>query len=197
MGETADDGGAVAAGGGFDSGGDEEILLHVVFEGLPGDSLENGGEQLEVGDGPVPLGSGFVGPLPVGEEGDDLVEGFGLAVGGFEGVAEVVIVDDAGGVAEELADGDVMALKREVGEKLGDVVVEGELAAFDLLHDGDSGEREHGADDVIDGIGWCGRFKTEVGEAIAFFEEDFVASRDEDRGADDVVLRDDSFGDGV
>ena len=62
-----------------------------------------------------------------------------MAVGGFERVAEVVVVADAGGVAEKLADGDVMALEREVGEILCDVVVESQFSAFDLLHDGDAG----------------------------------------------------------
>jgi hypothetical protein len=91
-----------------------------------------------------------------------------LAVSGFERVAEVVIVSDAGGVTEELANGDVMALKGKFREIFGDVVVEGELAAFDLLHDGHSGEREHGTDDVIDGVGLGGCFEAEVGDSVAF-----------------------------
>jgi len=94
-----------------------------------------------------------------------------------------VVVHDAGGVAEELADGDVMSLSGKLGEILRDVVVEGELAAFDLLHDSDSGEREHRADDVIDGVCFRGCFESYVGYTVTLEQEDVIAFGDQYRGS--------------
>jgi hypothetical protein len=150
---------------------------------LAGDALENLSEELKIGDRPVPLGSRFVDPLAVGEECDDFIHGFGLAVGGFERVAAVVVVDDAGGVADELADGDVMSLSGKLREILRDVVVKGELSAFDLLHDSDSGKREHWADNVIDRVWLRGCCEPYVGHTITLEEEDMIASCNQHRGS--------------
>jgi len=94
-----------------------------------------------------------------------------------------MVVDDTGGVADELADGDVMSLSGKLGEILRDVVVEGELAAFDLLHDSDSGEREHRADDMIDGVWFRGGFESYVGYTVTLEQEDVIAFGNQDRGS--------------
>jgi hypothetical protein len=120
-----------------------------------------------------------------------------LSISGFERVAEVMIVKDAGGVAEELADGDVMPLSGKVGEILPNVVVEGELAAFDLLHNSYSGEREHRADDVIDGVRVRGCLESYVGYTVTFEQEDLIAFGDQHRGSYYLCLCDSLSGNGV
>jgi hypothetical protein len=108
-----------------------------------------------------------------------------------------MIVKNAGGVAEELADGDVMPLSGKLGEILRNVVVEGELAAFDLLHDSDSGEREHRADDVIDGVRFRGCFESYVGHTVTPEQEDVIAFGDQHRGSYYLCLCDNLSGNGV
>src|ERR1700679_3335731 len=180
--EPVNDRGVVARRRRSGAGGSEEVLLHVFGVGLARDAFENFREELKVGDRPVPLCPRFVDPLAIGEECDDFIHGFGLAVAGFQWVAAVVVVDDAGGVADEFANGDVMSLRWKLGEILRDVVVKRELAAFDLLHDSDSGERKHRADDVIDGVRPRGRFESNVGYTITLEKEDTIASCNQHRG---------------
>ena len=108
-----------------------------------------------------------------------------------------MIVDDAGGVGQQLSNGDVMALLRKLGNILSDVVVEREFAAFHLLHDGDSGKRQHRADDVVDGVRLAGNFEAKVREAVPLVQQDAVAPRDQHRGADHLLLGNDALCDRI
>ena len=195
--EAVNDGSVVAHRRRRGAGGNEQVLLHVVGVGFAGHAFDNLVEELDVGDGPVPQGPGLVHPLTDGEQGDDFVHRPGLAGGRFERVAAIVVVDDAGGIGDQLADGDLMSLSGKLGEILRDVVVEGELAAFDLLHDSHSGERQHRADDVIDGIGSGRRLQPYVGKAVTLEQQDPVAACDQHGGPDHVCLYESLPGDRV
>src|SRR5438045_3425971 len=110
MGEAAHQGEIIAIGCGFNSGWGEDILLYVVWKTLAADPFHNRNEKLEAGDGPIPLLSRLIHPILPGVERHDLIERLGLAAGGFDRVAKVVVVNDAGSVIEQLANAYAMAL---------------------------------------------------------------------------------------
>src|ERR1700727_1282569 len=101
----------VAISGGLDARGLENILLHVLRETLARDSLYNRDQELEAGDGPVPLRSWVVHPVFPGIERHHSVQRFGLPAGRLNGIAEIMIIDDARGVVEQLAYRYMMALE--------------------------------------------------------------------------------------
>lgn len=191
MREAGNEGEIVTEGSGFYSGGGKDILLDVIGEGLVRNAFDNRNQKLEAGDGPIPFRARLVNPFFICIEGHHFVKGFGKAAGGFDGIAEVVVINDAGGVIEQIANRDVASLCGKFGDVSGNVIVKRELAAIGELQDGDSGEWQHGADNVIDGFVLRRRFETEVGKAVAFVEQDGVAAHHEDGGADDVLVGDD------
>ena len=173
----------------------EDVGLHVVGEPFARESLHDRDEQLESGDRPVPLGAGLVHPVLAGVERHHFVERLGQAAGRLDRIAEVVVVDDAGSVVEQLPDGDVVPLHRKLGDELRDVVVERELAALDQLHHGDAGEREHRPDDVIDGLVLRRRIEAQVGESVSPFQKNPILVLHQHRSAHHGPPAEDPSGD--
>jgi len=95
------------------------------------------------------------------------------------------------------SNGYVMTLQRKFRNEFGDVVVQRQLAALHLLHHGDSGERQHGADDVVHSLVSCWYFKAEVGETVSFMQQDAVAARHQHGSANNMLPRDHPLHDGV
>src|SRR6185437_4161217 len=112
MAESAGERKVVTIRGGFNSRGREDVLLNVVKKALPRHALHNRDQELKTGDGPVPLLAWFVDPVLARVESHDLIQGFGLAAGGFNRIAQVVVIHDSGSVIQQLPDGDMMALQR-------------------------------------------------------------------------------------
>ncbi|CAL9435487.1 hypothetical protein SUDANB67_03453 [Nocardiopsis dassonvillei] len=126
----------------------EDPLVQVVGEGPPADHLDQAGGDLEVGVVVLPPGAGFGGQTRVAQVLDGLAQGEGApapAVGGELGVGH------AGGLVEQLADGDPRRAgvgHRELGQVLPHRVVQAELSRLDQLEDRQRGEglahRGHG-----------------------------------------------------
>ena len=91
--------------------------------GFTGNFLKNATGDDEVGVGVLPLGSGLEVERLLGPDVQDLLGGGGAAHGGHDVVFGPVVLI-AGGVREDLADGDLVALG-EAGDVLADRVVDG------------------------------------------------------------------------
>ena len=94
---------------------------------------------------------------------------------GVEVVADGRLAHQAGAVAHQLPQGDLLVERverLEVGQHARDRGVEVEGAALDQLHDGQVGEElRHGAD-AVDGVGGGRRLRLRVGEAVAARPDD-------------------------
>ena len=105
---------------------------------MAGDLLDDAAGDDEVGVGVLPLGSGLEVERLFSPGIEDLLGGFGDEHGGHDVVLGPVVLI-AGGVGEDLADGDFVAAG-EAGDVLADRVVEGELAFCLEEQDGGGGE---------------------------------------------------------
>ena len=197
MGKAVYQGEIVAIGGGLHARRLEDVLLDVVRETLAGNPLDNRDQQLKAGDGPVPFRSRVIHPFFPGVQGHHFIQRLWLAAGCFNGIAEIVIIDDAGSVIEQLSNRDVMTLEGELRNELGDIVIERQFAPFDQLHDGNSGEGQHGTDHVIDGFIFSRRFEAKVCVTKSLVQEYPAAARHDHGGTHDVFLRHDLLHDGI
>ncbi len=158
---------------GGDAAGAEDVGADVGFVGFGGDLLDDAAEDAvaEVGVGPV--GAGRVGD---GEFGDGVGDEFGLVPGEVEhhGVG-VVVWPAAGGVGEEMVDGDVgdeglvgrlAVFDVEDAGGAEDFVVEVELALLDEGEDGDGGDGLGDGGDAEEGV------LLDLGEELAVADAD-------------------------
>ncbi len=180
--------------------GAEEAVIEEGLEGLAGDDFDDSAEGVDAGLVVFPPGAGDEAEGAGGEAGDEIGEGFG-GFGFFGGV-----VGEAGGVGEEVADGDLgggaigVFEVGEFGDVLFDGVVDGEKVLFDEHHDGGGGDGLGHGGDPEDVVGSHGGFGGEVGVADGAAVGDALGLDDDGDGAGDLVLVDvflDGLGDGL
>src|SRR5262249_8004479 len=94
----------VAIRGRLYSCGLPDVLSDIVRKALAADSLNDCDQQLKAGNGPIPLLPRLVNPVFSGIQPHNLIKRLGLAAGGLYGIAQIVVIDDAGGVVQQLAD---------------------------------------------------------------------------------------------
>ena len=115
--------------------GTEDVLGEEIEVGRAGDFFHDGSGDDEVGVGVLPLGAGLEVEWLFGPGVDDLLGGFAGQHGGHDVVLGPVVLI-AGGVGEDLADGDFVA----AGEA-GDVLADGIVEARACLAPGGAGSR--------------------------------------------------------
>ena len=180
---------------GGDAAGAEDVGADVGFVAFAGDLLDDAAEDAvaEVGVGPVGAGG-----VADGDFGDGMGDDLGLVPGEVEhhGVGGVV-GPTAGGVGEEMVDGDVgdeglvgrlavSVVEDAIGAE--DFVVEVELALFDEGEDGDGGDGLGEGGDAEEGVSLdlgevCG-----VGDARCLVVDEHPVAGDGDRGRGDGEL---------
>ncbi len=75
---------------------------------------------------------------------------------------------NAGGMGEQMLDGDGVSVRRVVGNKLGDVVLKAEFALFHQLQNGNSSELLGDGSDTEDVVHLHGNVEFEVGHSKCF-----------------------------
>jgi len=152
----------------------EDVVADPFVVRLAGEAVDDFAEDVPGGVGVV---AGFEagGPVAFDFHGVDFGEGF---LPGGEGVGEVHAAD-AGGVGEEVADGDlVFTVGGEFGDDRGDFVVEAEFVLFDEHGDGDGGDGLAGGEPEEESVGGhggggggeAGVAEGEVGDGLAVDE---------------------------
>ena len=127
--------------------GSQDLLVHIVHEGLAGDGLHH---QLRQGEAVVAVdaeGAGIRSQPLGGELLQQRVVGFGAGLAEQHGAGEAG-AQDAGGVVQQHPDGDVfvpLIRHLEVRQVPGHRGVQGDFAVLHQLHDG------HGGVDLADG----------------------------------------------
>ena len=133
-------------------------MLHVVWKTLAAHALHNRNQKLEAGDGPIPFFPRLIHPILAGVERHDLIERLGLAAGGFNRVAKIVVVNDTGGVIEQLANAYMMALQWETPNNMPfpmpiDVEINGKIQRVEMPK-GRASFPFTGSPPVVDPKGW-------------------------------------------
>ena len=100
-----------------------------------------------------------------------------------------MIVNDSGGVIEQLANTYMMALQGKFRDKLRNVVVQRQLAFLRQLQNGDAGEGKHRPDDVIHSFIFGRGLQAEIGEAVTFMKNDLSSTRHQHRSAHHPLAR--------
>jgi hypothetical protein len=95
----------------------------------------------------------------------------------------VHVLRDAGRVREQVLDRDLLPLRRVVGQELGDVVAQRQLALLLQHHDRHGGELLGERGDAEHHLGPDRQVELQVGHAVAFPEEHLSVLHHDDRGA--------------
>lgn len=180
---------------GGDAAGAEDVGADPGVVGFGGDLLDDAAEEAVAKVGVGPMGAGRAGE---GEVGEGPVDELGLVPGGIaeHGVGGVV-GPAAGGVGEEVVDGDVgdEGLVGELAifcaEDAGgaeDFVVEVELALLDEGEDGDGGNRLGDGGDAKEGVLPGLREVCRVGDACCLVVDELAVAGDGDGGGGDGEL---------
>src|SRR5581483_8738792 len=162
----------------------EDIFADELHERLAGDLLDNEAEDDVVGVGVLPVGAGREVERLSGPAGY-VGEWVSVFAPGRDDVvlrSEVLV---AGGHGHEVAEGDFVGAG-EVGEVLGDGVVDGELAALLQQKDGVGGELLGDAADGIRHVRRGGPGRRDVGEAEGVRVDDALIFNDGDGGGGDA-----------
>ena len=107
-----------------------------------------------------------------------------------EDLAETGVAFDARRVREQVVHGDSMPLCRVVGEELGQVVVEAQLATLYELHDRGGGELLGDRAEAIDGLRRRIDLVLEVGGAVALGDDDIASLLHADGVAHGLLVTD-------
>jgi hypothetical protein len=162
----------------------KNFLLEELQEGHAGNFFDDQAGDDEIGVGVLPLGAGIEIERLAGPLVEDLLRGGGLEHVGHDVVLRPIVLI-AGGVREELADGDFVGAS-EMGKEFGDFVVEGELALFLKEEDGGSGELFADGADAVAHRGSGGGAGIEAGVAVGVEVNDAGVFDDGEGGAGDA-----------
>ena len=162
---------------------------------MAADFFDDGAGDDEVGVGVLPLGSGLEVERLFGPGVEDLLRGLGAKHRGHYVVFGPVVLI-AGGVGENLADGDFVAA-RESGNILAYGVIDAELALFLEQKDGGRGELLGDGTDGVAHVWRCRRRGGESGLAVGMRVDELATLDDSDGGGRDTGLLKNLRGDAV
>ena len=111
----------------------------------------------------------------------------GVFAPGIERLAGIVVVGDARGVGQQVAQGDFCPRRRGFGQMAADGVVERELAVLREQEHGHRDELLGQRGDLVDAFGQRGGAQLDVGQAVALGEDEFVVDRHRQRQARDAL----------
>ncbi len=162
----------------------EDFLLEEGEERHAGNFFDDETRDDVVGVGVLPLGAGIEIERLAGPLVEDVLGGGGLEHVGHDVVLRPVVLI-AGGVGEELAEGDFIGAG-EMGKEFGDFVVEGELALLLKKKEGGGGELLADGADAVAHRGCGGSARIEAGVAVGVEVDDAGVLDDGERGAGDA-----------
>ena len=154
-------------------------MLRIVRIAVAGDPLDDDAENVVIRVAVVPGRSGREEQRPAADESQNLALALRLVC--IRDEREVVA--DAGGMGQQMFDGDIGESGIELRYKRDRFVVQSQLTAFDEPHDPCGGELFGDRSDPIHGCRCGSELRRHVVEAVCFGEERFVAVLDGDADA--------------